>query len=47
MPGGNLVFGRVDQFAADLTKLRYEASASISFGPNEVATCGIGNTVPE
>jgi hypothetical protein len=30
-----------------LTKLRYEASASISFGPRWLATIGIGDSVPE
>jgi hypothetical protein len=30
-----------------LTKLRYEASASISFEPRWLATIGIGDSVPE
>jgi len=33
--------------AVYLTKLRYEASASISFGPNVLATRGIGDSTPE
>jgi len=36
-----------NRLAIYFTKLRYEASASISFGPRWLATIGIGDPAPE
>jgi hypothetical protein len=38
---------RSNRLAIYFTKLRYEASASISFGPSLLATSGIGESTPE